>query len=55
MITFNTGSQLVLGPGGQVISSGPPAFPKFNFSPALLAALIVEAMATDRSGWRSIC
>ena len=44
VIMFATGSQLVLGPGGQVISSGPPAFPKFKVSGALVVILVAEAI-----------
>jgi len=46
VIMFDTGSQLVLGPTGQVISSGPPAFPKFNISGPLVVTLIADAIGS---------
>lgn len=43
-IYFNTGNMLVLGPAGQVISSGPPPMPKFNVNPGLAGLVILEAV-----------
>ncbi|HEY2585894.1 MAG TPA: hypothetical protein VGI81_09035 [Tepidisphaeraceae bacterium] len=42
-IYFNTGSMLVLGPAGHVISSGPPPMPKFNINPGVAGLVIIEA------------
>lgn len=44
-ITFNTGSALVLGPAGQVISSG-VTFPRFNISGSAFIPVIAEAVAS---------
>jgi len=44
-IMFDTGNQLVLGPMGQVISSG-PVFPTFNMSLTLVVTMMAEAVAS---------
>ena len=45
VIMFDTGNQLVLGPTGQVISSG-PVFPTFNISGPLVVTLMAEAVGS---------
>lgn len=45
-IMFDTGSMLVLGPAGQVVSSGPPPMPKFNVSGWAVAAVVLDALAS---------
>lgn len=45
-IMFDTGSMLVLGPVGQVVSSGPPPMPKFNVSGWSVAAVVLDALAS---------
>jgi hypothetical protein len=45
-ITFDTGRMLILGPQGQIISSGVPAMPKFNVNGGLVAILICEAICS---------
>jgi hypothetical protein len=43
-VYFNTGNTLVLGPAGQVISSGPPPMPKFNVNTGLALLVMIEAI-----------
>jgi hypothetical protein len=41
---FDTGNMLVLGPAGQVVSSGPPPMPKFHVDASLATLVIVEGV-----------
>jgi hypothetical protein len=43
-VYFNTGNTLVLGPAGQVVSSGPPPMPKFNVNTGLALLVMIEAI-----------
>jgi hypothetical protein len=45
-ITFDTGRMLILGPQGQIISSGVPAMPRFNINGGLTVVLICEALCS---------